>query len=219
MAPGTRDRMIAAAARLFQRDGYAATGWRDVVEAGSTPWGSAHHHFPGGKEQLGAEAVALGSARVLAALEECLAVAPDVAAAVERWFALAATNLRDSQFECGCPVATVALETATSAPTLGAACADSFRSWRTRLRAAFEDAGIATAQADEFACQVLAALEGGLLLARTWREVRPLELAAAGVAAAIRAAPTIQAAPGPTIQAAPALQPPVPLWRPLESDL
>jgi TetR/AcrR family transcriptional repressor of lmrAB and yxaGH operons len=188
MAPGTRDRMIAAAARLFQRDGYAATGWRDVVEAGGTPWGSAHHHFPGGKEQLGLEAIVLGSGQVLSALEECLAGAPDVATAVERWFAAAGQSLIASQFECGCPVATVALETATAVPTLGEACAAAFRAWEERLATALRRAGIAAGRAADLSCQAVAALEGALLLARCRREVRPLEIAADGVADAIRAA-------------------------------
>jgi TetR/AcrR family transcriptional repressor of lmrAB and yxaGH operons len=180
--------MIAAAARLFQRDGYAATGWRDVVEAGGTPWGSAHHHFPGGKEQLALEVIALGSVHVLSTLEECLAGAPDAATAVERWFTAAGRNLIASQFECGCPVATVALETATSAPALGEACAVAFRAWQDRLAEALRDAGVAAERSAELSCQAVAALEGALLLARCWREVRPLEIAGTGVADAIRAA-------------------------------
>src|SRR5437660_1001494 len=48
--------MIEAAMRLLQRNGYAATSWRGVVEEAGTPWGSAHHYFPGGKEQLTAAA-------------------------------------------------------------------------------------------------------------------------------------------------------------------
>ncbi len=179
--------MIAAAARLFQRDGYAATGWRDVVEAGGTPWGSAHHHFPGGKEQLALEAIALGSAHVLSALEECLAGAPDAATAVERWFAAAGSNLIASQFECGCPVATVALETATAVPPLSEACAAAFRAWEERLAGALRGAGGTADRSAELACQAVAALEGALLLARCRRDVRPLEVA--GAASPTRSGP------------------------------
>ena len=59
----TRPRMIRTAARLMRRQGYAATGWRQVVADSATPWGSQFHHFPGGKEQLAAEAIALAGHR------------------------------------------------------------------------------------------------------------------------------------------------------------
>ena len=188
MATGTRERMIATALRLFQRDGYAATGWRGLVEAAGTPWGSAHHHFPGGKEQLGAEAVTLGSAGVLAALEDCLARKPDVAAATQAWFAVAADNLNPSQYECGCPVATVALETAVTAPALGEVCAAAFRSWTDRLAAALVDAGVPKRRAADLACHTVASLEGALLLARSWKDARPVKVAGENAATLIRAA-------------------------------
>jgi TetR/AcrR family transcriptional repressor of lmrAB and yxaGH operons len=188
MALDTRARMIATAVRLFQRDGYAATGWRGLVEAAGTPWGSAHHHFPGGKEQLGLEAVALGSAGVLEALEACLAAEPDVAAAVQAWFAIAAKNLTKSQYECGCPVATVALETASTVPALAQACAGAFRAWTDRLTAALRGAGVPHRSAPDLACHIVASLEGGLLLARSWGETRPLRTAGQNMATLIRAA-------------------------------
>ncbi|HEY4854618.1 MAG TPA: TetR/AcrR family transcriptional regulator, partial [Streptosporangiaceae bacterium] len=58
----TRQRMVCSAARLLRRQGYAATGWRQVVADSATPWGSQAHHFPGGKEQLAAEAITLSGA-------------------------------------------------------------------------------------------------------------------------------------------------------------
>src|SRR5215470_11438623 len=53
----SRSRMIRTMATLLRRQGYAATGWRQVVADSGAPWGSQAHHFPGGKEQLAAEAV------------------------------------------------------------------------------------------------------------------------------------------------------------------
>src|SRR5260370_208599 len=42
----TRPRMIRTAARLMRRQGYAATGWRQLVADSATPWGPQFHHFP-----------------------------------------------------------------------------------------------------------------------------------------------------------------------------
>ena len=58
----TRRRMLRTAAQLFRRQGYAATGWRQVVADSATPWGSQSHHFPGGKEQLAVEAIGRSAA-------------------------------------------------------------------------------------------------------------------------------------------------------------
>src|SRR6266702_119544 len=100
----TRQRMIRATARLMRRQGYAATGWRQVVADSATPWGSQFHHFPGGKEQLAAEAVA-------------------------SWVELAAAELEASGWADGCPVATVALETAHTSAVLAGACRAALGSW------------------------------------------------------------------------------------------
>ncbi len=108
--------------RLLQRDGYAATSWRGVVEEAGTPWGSAHHHFPGGKEQLAAAAVQLGSDLVVAALEDSLDRSETVGDAVRLWFAVSAKNLKQSRYRGGCPIATVALETAPGSTALTAVC-------------------------------------------------------------------------------------------------
>ena len=53
--------MVRSAARLFRRQGYAATGWRQVIADGDAPWGSQAHHFPGGKEQLARDALAIAA--------------------------------------------------------------------------------------------------------------------------------------------------------------
>ena len=87
--------------------------WRQVVAESGAPWGSQAHHFPGGKQQLAAEAVAIaGSAyeRMLrAALESS-----HPADAVLAWADLAARQLEASGWVDGCPVATVALEEAAT---------------------------------------------------------------------------------------------------------
>ena len=113
----TRQRMIRATARLMRRQGYAATGWRQVVADSATPWGSQFHHFPGGKEQLAAEAVALAGRRYEQLLRAALG-GRHPAEAVASWVELAAAELEASGWADGCPVATVALETAHTSAAL-----------------------------------------------------------------------------------------------------
>ncbi|MDX6318938.1 MAG: hypothetical protein QOD35_2338, partial [Nocardioidaceae bacterium] len=54
---GARERMVYSAVQLVRARGMNATGVRDVVDDSGAPRGSFQHYFPGGKEQLVAEAV------------------------------------------------------------------------------------------------------------------------------------------------------------------
>lgn len=174
----TRQRMVVATVRLLRRDGYAATGWRAVVQEAGTPWGSAHHHFPGGKEQLAAEAVALGGGYVTAMLERALAGGDGVADGVREWYRAAADHLAAGEFADGCPVATVALETAPRSERLTRACGSAVGDWCSRLAAALVRAGATELRATQLATLIVANLEGALLLARLARDTEPVTLAA-----------------------------------------
>ncbi|MEJ7584370.1 MAG: hypothetical protein WKF43_09865, partial [Acidimicrobiales bacterium] len=88
----SRQRMLNGAARLFRRQGYAATAWRQLVAEGDAPWGSQAHHFPGGKEQLGAEALAAAGDRYRRMLVSALQSAHP-ADMVEGWAKLAAREM------------------------------------------------------------------------------------------------------------------------------
>jgi TetR/AcrR family transcriptional regulator, lmrAB and yxaGH operons repressor len=169
----TRQRMIRAAARLMRRQGYAATGWRQVVADSATPWGSQFHHFPGGKEQLAAEAVALAGRRYEQLLRAALH-ASHPAGAVASWVELAAAELEASGWADGCPVATVTLETAHASAVLAGACQAALGSWHAAITEAITARGIPGADALRLATLILAGIEGGLLLARAYRSAEPL---------------------------------------------
>ena len=169
----TRHRMLRTAASLMRRQGYAATGWRQVVAESATTWGSQAHHFPGGKEQLAAEAVALAGAGYERMLRGVLA-GRHPAEAVAWWTEAAAVGLQQSGWADGCPVATVALETAHTSDALAASCSSAFASWTVALADAMREHGAPAEQADRLAMVVLAAIEGALLLARARRDPAPL---------------------------------------------
>src|SRR5436305_693067 len=61
-AAGPRERMVRSAMALVCRQGVSGTGLREVVAHAAAPRGSLQHYFPGGKEQLVGEALALAGA-------------------------------------------------------------------------------------------------------------------------------------------------------------
>lgn len=65
----TRDRLIAAAVKLFQRNGYHAVGVAAILTETELPKGSFYHHFPGGKTELAAAAADWLGREIVDALE------------------------------------------------------------------------------------------------------------------------------------------------------
>ncbi len=165
--------MLRTAAKLMRRQGYAATGWRQVIAASGTPWGSQAHHFPGGKEQLASDAIVMTGVGYERGLRKLLAE-QHPAAAVGTWFTTAADGLERSRWADGCPVATIALETAHTSEVLSASCNAAFTSWQTALVDSLAEHGVPIDRANQLATLVLASFEGALVIARAGRTKAPL---------------------------------------------
>jgi AcrR family transcriptional regulator len=180
MTTSTRDRIVDASAELFRRQGYAATGVKQIVDEAKAPFGSIYHHFPGGKEQIGAAAIRVSGKLYEQLIPAVLDVAPDPVTGVRMFFAGAAQHLVETDYEDACPIATVALEVSSSSETMREACAEVFESWVT---AGAERYPIENAR--ELTIAMLAALEGAFVLARAWRSTEPLQIAGEMVARAV----------------------------------
>lgn len=165
----SRDRMVRSAATLLRRQGFAATGWRQVIAESGAPWGSQAHHFPGGKEQLVVDALTGAADEYQQMLKHAMSQYGP-AEAVRMWTKVGARELERSGWVDGCPIATVALEVAAESEAIGTVCDQAFVSWRKVIAEALRSAGLADADADDLALTVLAGIEGGLLLTRAARD-------------------------------------------------
>ena len=117
----TRERMLETTGRLLQQQGYAATGLNQVVAESRAPKGSLYFHFPGGKEQLAAEALERSGSSWAGSLDDVLGSARTTAGAMKRWVRMLAAQLEASDYAAGCPVATVALEAAPRSDAISVA--------------------------------------------------------------------------------------------------
>jgi AcrR family transcriptional regulator len=177
----TKARILDTTAELFRRYGYTGTGLKQIVADANAPFGSVYHFFPGGKAQLGGEVVARSGQMYLELVLGVFEAAPDVVSGVRDVFDGAALVLRETDFVDACPIATVALEVASSNDELRAITAEVFDSWITAATAVFTGAGIVGAPARTLAIVLIELLEGGFLLSRAARNTEAL--AAAGTAA------------------------------------
>ncbi len=186
--PNTRQRIVETSAELFRRQGYNATGVKQIVTAAQAPFGSLYHFFPGGKEELGADAIRVSAAFYLQLIPAVIDPAPEIVTGVRDFFAGAGEHLRDTDYVDACPIATVALEVSSTSETMREACADAFESWIAAGAERFERAGIASETARELAIGMFAALEGAFVLARAQRSTEPLAIAGELTAAAVERA-------------------------------
>jgi TetR/AcrR family transcriptional repressor of lmrAB and yxaGH operons len=171
----TRAKLTAATAALLQRQGYHATGLAEIVAESGAPRGSLYFHFPDGKEALACAALAEAGDTWRARIDAILDQAPDLGAAVTRLCDELAGELEASDFQHGCPVATVALEAAGSSEAVRATIAAHFDDWITALAGRLAAHGaVPAALAHRLARFALASIEGALLLAKVGRSRAPL---------------------------------------------
>lgn len=188
MATDTRDRLIQTSGELFRRRGFTGTGIKQILAEAGAPFSSLYHFFPGGKDELCAEAIRVSGAGYGRLVGAVLDAAPDILSAVTDCFEGAAETLRTTDYADACPIATVALEVASTNEQLRQATADVFASWITALTARFVTEGVSRADAGTLAISVIALLEGGFMLSRAARSTEPMLAAGTTARAATEAA-------------------------------
>lgn len=184
----TKSRILETTAELFRRQGYSGTRLKQIVASANAPFGSLYHHFPGGKEQLGAEVIRSSGAMYEELIMTILEAAPDIVTGIRDCFSGAAEVLKATDYADACPIETVALEVSSTNETLRRACADVFESWIAAGTSHHAGAGISKKKARELTVLFIAALEGAFVLCRAQQSVEALEVAGEAVAAAVRSA-------------------------------
>lgn len=192
----TRERIVTAAAALIHERGVAGTSLDDVRAASSTSKSQLYHYFAD-KSALVRAVVERQVAQVLEAQSpelDALDSMPALRAWRDRVVAL------NAQVDCagGCPLGRLASELAESDPAARSALASGFGEWQGRLAGGLrrmQERGRLAPEADSaaLALGLLAAAQGGLLLAQTARTTTPLEVALDLALDGVQA----QLAPGP----------------------
>ena len=188
MAVGTRERILGVSAEIFRRQGYEGTGLKQIVTAAKVPFGSLYHFFPGGKEQLGAEAIRVSGGQFARLGNAIFDASPDIVSGVRNLFTGAAQTMLATDYADACPIATVALEVSSSSEPMRQAAAEVFEGWITDLQQRLITAGIPTDRARGLAIATLSLLEGAFIFSRAMKTVQPVEMAGAAAVQAIELA-------------------------------
>jgi len=187
-APKHRDAIVAAAATLFRRQGYAGTGLNDIVALSGAPKGSLYHYFPAGKTAIAEAAVRLASANASRTLEDLAEKSRNAGELVRAYALLLAGWIEKSGFIDGNSITTTLLEMAPHDAAVTAAGREAFDCWRRILADKLTADGIKPARAQALAAMAVAAVDGSLIQARVERSTDVIHQVAKEVAAAFRTA-------------------------------
>jgi len=172
----TRQRIVEAAATLVRTHGAAGTGLEAVMSTAGVSKSQLYHYFSD-KDALITAVIEWQTACVLAVNEPLLRDL-DSLKGLKHWRDVLVDGSAAIDGAGGCPLGSLVGELAER-PKQRAALAAGFARWQGYLRDAFERmrgngqlAG--TAEPAQLATAVLAALQGGLLLAQTARSSAPL---------------------------------------------
>lgn len=172
--PGTRERLIAMAMHLFWQKGYGATSVADILQAAGAKSGSLYHFFPGKQDLLLAVLARYREGLRPMLLEPAWARETDPIARVFALLARYRASIVQTDCTYGCPIGALALELHEPDPAVREALAVNFAAWTAAVEECLVDAGErlpADVDRRELAQLVLTVMEGGVMQARTHRDV------------------------------------------------
>jgi TetR/AcrR family transcriptional regulator, transcriptional repressor for nem operon len=176
----TRERIVAAAADLMFEQGVAGTSLQDVQQAARVS-GSQMYHYFGDKASLVRAVIAWQGESVLGRQWPWLSRL-DSLPGIRAWRDYVVSTMRRRECRGGCHIGSLANELSDLDPAARSDLAAAFQRWISAIRdglQVMQDRGELRPDADvsRLACALMAAVEGGLLLAKAQRDVAPLEAA------------------------------------------
>ena len=174
MANEAKQKMIATTSTLLERQGYHATGLKQILEESGTPRGSLYYYFPDGKEELAAEAIAQRMRGIAEHARRILGQIDDPAEAIYALICHLGKGVQQNECNTGAPTAAVALEASNSNERLRKACADGYDGLQAVYAAKLVMGGYSAENAPKLASIITASIEGAMILSRTRRDATVL---------------------------------------------
>ena len=173
-APDTRQRLVLSAMQLFWEKGYNSTSIADVLQTAKVNSGSLYYFFPGKVDLLVAVLDMYHDGIRSMLLDPAWQGVDDP---IEKVFALLARyrqSLLDTDCVYGCPIGSLALELHEPDPAVRERLAKNFNAWIEAIVECLQQAKArlpANLNRRDLAQFVLTAMEGGVMQARTFRDI------------------------------------------------
>jgi AcrR family transcriptional regulator len=176
----TRDRILEAAAALMYDQGVAATSIDEVKTAAGASSSQLYHYFA--DKQALVSAVIARQTELVLDVQHTRLLAVDDLESLRAWRTAIVELVAARGGAGGCPIGSLASELSDRDPAHRVALGASFDRWQAAIReglARMRDRGALASAADPEALSLalLAALQGGLLLAQVRRSAAPVAVA------------------------------------------
>lgn len=181
----TRDQIIQTTSELLENQGFHATGMNEIVKESGAPKGSIYYYFPDGKEGITAEAVKFAGRMVSDRINIHLEKFDDPADSIRSFIETIAHFVEESGFKSGGPLTIVSSETATTNEKLNLVCREAYGMVRTAFQNKLIASGFSEEKAENLAWVIVSAIEGGVILSRTYHTGEPLRKVACEIATLI----------------------------------
>ena len=174
----TRQRIIAAAAPIFNKQGYAGCALSDIMAATGLEKGGIYRHFES-KEEIAAEAFDYAWTISMALRRQGMEEIPNH---VDRLKKHIAAFVSRSTIPGGCPLLNTGVDSDNGNPILRERVQKALRGWEKMLRTTLTE-GIAAGtvredvDADKVARLIISGLEGGMLVSRIEKNDQALRYA------------------------------------------
>lgn len=173
-----REHILQTTCDLMEKQGYHGTGLNEIVKESGAPKGSLYHYFPEGKEQITSEAIMQAGQATARRIQDGVRGNTNAAEAIHDFVLNVADHVESSGFAAGSPLTAVALETVTKSERINSACREAYTLLVTAFKEKLLASGYSKAKADELGTFIIAAMEGGIILSRTYHTGDPLRTVA-----------------------------------------
>ena len=158
----SREELLERLLTLFRERGYDGASLADVSAATSLGKSSLYHHFPGGKQDMGAAVLEQAGGWLERDIVGALTADRPPARRLDAMFAA----LRSFYGGGTRPCILAALVTGSAHDLFQPALAGTFRTWMQALVTLLTEAGVAAGTARELAQDLVVAVQGSLIVAR-----------------------------------------------------
>lgn len=176
----TRQYIIEQAAPLFNQKGYAGTSLHDIMETTGLKKGGIYGNF-GSKEEIAVAsfeyAVGLVTEKVKLRADQKLKSYEKLQVVIDFY----RNYLANPPIDGGCPILNTSIEADDTNPRLRNRVIEALDNWRGSMSGTIRK-GISrneikpTIDAEEFATLFIATLEGGIMMSKVYKRIRPLNI-------------------------------------------
>lgn len=169
-----REKILQTASELMEKQGYCGTGLNEIIQTSGAPRGSLYYYFPDGKEQLASEAILQAGKTVSDRFCERTAAEPNAAQAIRDFLYMVAQRMEETNFYTGTTMTMIAMETAAKSKRINQACQQGYTMLIETFRDKLLSGGMEATRAGDMAEMIIAAVEGGIILSRTYHDANHL---------------------------------------------